>query len=261
MIKSSLAPSVERLRRRADVVVMTALELEYEAVRVHLVGVRARRHLEGTMFETGRICGSTCSVAIVRVGPGNTATALIAERAIAMFRPKVLLFVGIAGALRDDVRLGDVVVATKVYAFQGGKAERGGFFARPQMWETHHGLEQLAGYLAREGRWTHLMADRRRRPAVHLKPIASGEVVVNSRSGPIAEHLRLHFSDAVAVDMESVGVACTGHLNGSMPVLSVRGISDLADGNKHLADGAGWQVVAAAHAAAFALTLAVAVAR
>jgi adenosylhomocysteine nucleosidase len=156
---------------------------------------------------------------------------------------------------------GDVVVATKVYAFQSGKSDGNGFLARPQMWEAHHGLEQLAGYLAREGRWMDLVADRGRRPAVHLKPIASGEVVINSRIGPLAEHLRLHFGDAVAVDMESVGVACTGHLNRSMPVLSVRGISDLADGNKDRADRAGWQGVAAAHAAAFALALAVEVAQ
>jgi nucleoside phosphorylase len=235
---------------------MTALDLEYAAVRAHLVGVRARRHEEGTIFETGRVGGSACSVAIVRVGPGNTATALIAERAIAMFRPKALLFVGVAGALRDDVRLGDVVVATRVYAFQGGKAEGSRFLARPQMWEAPHGLEQLAGYLAREVGWTRRVGDRRHRPAVHLKPIASGEVVVNSRTGWVADHLRLHFGDAVAVDMESVGLACTGHLNNSMPVLSVRGISDLADGDKREADRAGWQLAAAANAAAFAVTLA-----
>lgn len=261
MIKSSLAPPVDRLRRRVDIVVMTALDLEYAAVRAHLVGVRTRQHVGGTLFETGRVGGSTCSIAVVRGGTGNTATALIAERAIAMFRPRALLFVGVAGALRDDLRLGDVVVATKIYAFQGGKSEGNGFFARPQMWEANHGLEQLAGYLAREGRWTRLMADNRHRPAVHLKPIASGEVVVNTRIGPVADHLRLHFCDAVAVDMESVGVACTGHLNGSMPVLSIRGISDHADGNKDLVDRAGWQVIAASHAAAFALTLAVRVAQ
>jgi adenosylhomocysteine nucleosidase len=260
MIKSSFAPPVDRLRRRTDVVVMTALDLEYAAVRVHLVGVRSRQHVEGTLFETGRICGSACSVALVRVGPGNTATALIAERAIAMFRPKVLLFVGVAGALRDEIQLGDVVVATKIYAFQGGKAEGNRFLPRPQMWEADHGLEQVAGYVAREGAWTQLVSDCRQRPVVHLKPIASGEVVVNSRIGPIAEHLRFHFGDAVAVDMESLGVACTGHLNRSMPVLSIRGISDLADGDKHRADRAGWQVIAASHAAAFALTLATTVA-
>ncbi len=64
---------------------------------------------------------------------------------------------------------------------------------------------------------------------------------------------------AVAVDMESVGVACAGHLNGSFPVLSIRGISDLADGAKAATDRAGWQNVAAGNAAAFAVALVTAI--
>jgi hypothetical protein len=42
----------------------------------------------------------------------------------------------------------------------------------------------------------------------------------------------------------------------SLPVLTVRGISDKADGFKHTTDGEGWQPIAAARAAAFARALA-----
>jgi len=244
------------LRPRFEVVILTALDHEFKAVRTHLRGPQTLRHPEGTLFETGRAGGSGRSIAVARTGQGNTPTALIAERAIVMFRPRALLFVGVAGGLRSDVALGDVVVATKVYAFHGGKTESGQFLPRPQVWEAPHGLEQLAGYLAGIGEWTRRLTCEHHEPRVHLKPIAGGEVVVNCRSGETAEHLRRHFNDAVAVDMESVGVACAGHLNASLPVLSIRGISDLADGSKEVTDRAGWQVDAAAHAAAFALDLA-----
>jgi adenosylhomocysteine nucleosidase len=246
------------LRPRNEVVILTALDLEFRAVRSHLSGPQTWRHPEGTLFETGRMNRTGRSIAVARTGQGNTPTALIAERAIGMFRPRALLFVGVAGGLRADVGLGDVVVATKVYAFHGGKTESGQFLPRPQVWEAPHGLEQLAGYLAGRGEWTSRLTCEHREPRVHLKPIAGGDVVVNCRTSEIAEQLRRYFDDAVAVDMESVGAACAGHLNASLPVLSIRGISDHADGSKEVSDRAGWQVEAASHAAAFALALAAA---
>ena len=51
-------------------------------------------------------------------------------------------------------------------------------------------------------------------------------------------------------------MAQAGHLNNSLPVIVVRGISDRADGSKAATDGARWQPRAAGHAAAFATALA-----
>jgi adenosylhomocysteine nucleosidase len=42
-----------------------------------------------------------------------------------------------------------------------------------------------------------------------------------------------------------------------VPALIIRGISDRADGGKAALDGAGWQPRAAAHAAAFAVAMAI----
>lgn len=55
--------------------------------------------------------------------------------------------------------------------------------------------------------------------------------------------------------MEAAGVAQAAHLNDSLPVVVVRGISDRADGGKVAADGAGWQPRAVINAAAFAVAL------
>lgn len=90
---------------------------------------------------------------------------------------------------------------------------------------------------------------------MHFRPIAAGEVVLNSRTSPLAEQLRRTYNDAAAIEMESAGVFGAGHLNRSWPVLTIRGISDRADGAKHIADKAGLQTVAAANAAAFAFAL------
>jgi 8-oxo-dGTP diphosphatase len=238
------------------VVVLTALDLEYRAIRSKLSSPERRWHGGGTLFEVGRLSGTDRSLAIVRTGPGNTASALIAERAIAMFQPEALLFVGVAGALTDDIDLGDVVVATKIYAFHGGKDHDDGFLARPQTWNAPHELEQLAGYLAQTTWWWQPTATSTAIPTVHLKPVAAGEVLFDSLSGSVIELIRRHYNDAAAVDMESGGAALAGHLNHSLPVLSIRGVSDHANGAKRSADRSGWQTIAARNAAAFAATLA-----
>jgi nucleoside phosphorylase len=169
-----------------------------------------------------------------------------------MFHPRALLFVGVAGALSDGVQLGDVVVATRVYAVHGGREDDTGFHTRPRAWDAPHELEQLARVVSRSQWW----APTSTVPGVevHFKPIAAGEVVLNSRSSALADQLRWSYNDAAAIEMEGAGVAQAGHLSG-MPVLTIRGISYRADGTKHATDGAGWQTVAVANAAAFAVAL------
>jgi adenosylhomocysteine nucleosidase len=238
-----------------SVVILTALDLEYEAVSRHLTELEPVGE-EGTLFERGKLPGYG-AVTLALIGESNLSAAALAERARAAFSPRALLMVGIAGALKNDIGLGDIVVATKVYAYHGGKEEGSERLNRPRAWEADHALLQLAHYVGRGEAWTrYLVPDPARpRPAVHFKPIAAGEVVLNSRDSPLAAHLHRDFNDAAAIETESAGIAQTGGLSRSLPVLTVRGISDHADGAKRAADQGGWQPAAAANAAAFALAL------
>ncbi len=237
--------------------ILTALDVEYDAVRAQLSDLEEIHHPSGTLFEVGRPPVGRGSIALALTGQGNQAAAIITERAIATFAPEALLFVGIAGALHDDLEPGDVVVATKVYGYHGGKDEDSGFRARPQAWELSHRLDNLAHAVKRQQTWTTLIRSASpRQPQVHRRPVAAGEVVLNSRTTPLAEQLGRHYDDAAAIEMESAGVAKAGHFNDNLDVVTIRGISDRADGHKHAADRTGRQSIAAANAAAFALALA-----
>jgi len=200
--------------------------------------------------------GSRTRVVVAGLGAGNDAAAVITERAATLFRPGVILFVGVAGALRDDIDLGDVVVGTRIYAYQSGKAVDGGFAARPRSWQAPHRLEQHARFISRTGRWHGLLPERSHTPAVHFAPIAAGDVVVADAKSSQLTLLRTCYADAAAIEMEGAGLAHAAHLHDGLPALVVRGISDRADNLKHTCDAAGGQHVAAANAAAFALTLA-----
>ncbi|MGW7673773.1 5'-methylthioadenosine/S-adenosylhomocysteine nucleosidase family protein [Streptomyces sp. NPDC054775] len=238
------------------VVILTALNLEYQAVRRKLAGAQVLRHERGTLFEVGTVQGTSCRVALGLTNKGNHSAAVIAERAIQEFSPVAVLFVGVAGALWDTARLGDVVMATHVYAYHGGTSEDDGLKGRPRVWETAHGISQLGSHLARVNDWVDDTPGHARAPQVRFGAIAAGEVVQNSKISAEARWIRQHYNDALAIEMEAAGVAQAGHLNGA-PVAIIRGISDRADGTKNSAKDRNWQPRAAANAAAFATRLAV----
>jgi len=236
------------------VVVLTALNLEYEAVRERLTSPELYLHPRGTRFEIGSLPGGRGRVVLGLTGKGNQSSAVLTERAIQEFSPAALLFVGVAGALWGTP-LGDVVVATHVYAYHGGTSEDDGLKARPRAWESPHGISQTAAHLARIGTWARHTPEQQARPRVHFGPIAAGEIVQTSRVSREAEWIRQTFNDALAIEMEGAGIAQAGHLS-STPVAIVRGISDHADGAKATEADRTWQPIAAANAAAFALDLA-----
>ncbi|GAU69160.1 purine nucleoside phosphorylase I [Streptomyces sp. NBRC 110611] len=238
-------------------VVLTALQVEYEAVRRHLEDVREVELPQGTLLDVGRIPGLNWEVALAETGPTNTRAALITQPAIEHFDAEAVFFVGVAGALKDHIRLGDVVVASKVYGYHGGRESADGFSARPEAWEPAHVMDQLVRSARREGNdpWAFLSPDARPTPdpSVYFEPIASGDVLVGFGGSETARRIRRHYNDAAAVDMESQGVARAAAMHGTVRMLAIRGISDHADADKASADAGGSQETASRHAAAFAV--------
>lgn len=230
---------------------LTALGLEFTAAVGPLSGRAKVASTVGTIYETGHFEG--WAVAVAEVGQGNTTAAVEVERAISVFGPDCLMFLGIAGGLKD-VALGDVVAATKVYGYESGKQDRA-FLPRPSVGQVSHRLEQAARAVIRDGVWRQrfeLVAPAS--PAAHAGPIAAGEKVVASRRSGLYRFLRKHYSDALAVEMEGRGFLAGAFAHKECDAIVIRGISDLIEG-KTTADEKGWQQRAAAHAAAFAYDL------
>ncbi|MFE2612303.1 Ltp family lipoprotein [Micromonospora chalcea] len=235
-------------QRDVQVVVLTALPVEYDAVRRHLHDRRRSSHPLGIEFEVGNLPGTGGRVAIAELGQGNLDAALAVAHAIEMFRPSAILFVGIAGALHDDLQIGDVLTATRVYAYQSGTVSDRGFLTRPRSHDADRELEQRARVVARAYR------DRPDAPAVHFRPVAAGDVVLNSRTQPLSDQLENNYNDAGAIEMESAGMVRACHAC-RVPALVIRSISDRADGAKEIVDARGSQPLAAQNAADFAVAL------
>ncbi|CQR61687.1 5'-methylthioadenosine/S-adenosylhomocysteine nucleosidase [Streptomyces leeuwenhoekii] len=229
----------------ATAVVLTALPVEYDAVAAHLTDLEEDVHRNGTRVEIGRLGGTAWRVAVAELGEGALNTATLATQLVEWLRPEVLLFVGVAGGLKAELEIGDVVVGTKVYAFQGGKQTPEGFHARPEVWHGSHRLVQTARSALRE------LKDIRG----HRRPIAAGDVVLADDRSALAGFIRRTYNDAYAIEMEGSGAAHAALVNGSLDALVIRGISDHADPGKAAADASGSQELAAAQAARVAVAV------
>lgn len=244
------------------VMIVTALPLEADAVAEYLEAVREVEHpTTGSLYQVGRFAGPPAfDVAVVVTAPGNESAAMETERAIHQFRPAIALFVGVAGGVKDDVTVGDVVVADYVYDYSSAKEGEGFIHARVKTAKATYAAIQRARVVASSREWVAIAkrdspTSDSREPVALIKPIAAGPRLLASTEAPTALWIKEHANDALAVEMEGFGFHAALSAYPDIEALVVRGISDVVDGKSAQSDKA-WQPVAASRAAAFALTLA-----
>jgi nucleoside phosphorylase len=243
---------VRRERPRRRIAILTALDLELQAVLARLDQPKRDTSLQGTVYLVGTFQTEAViwEVATVAIGAGNPGAAAEAERVIAHFDPESVFFVGIAGGIKD-VALGDVVVPDQVFLHESGK-ESATFRANPVGFRPTQGLLSNAQATAALKQWqTRITEQPPTPPTAVIEPIVAGEQVVVSVESVAYERIRENYGRAVAVEMEGAGFLRGAWGNLGVGALVVRGISDLLD-NKDIADADGGQARAADHAAAFA---------
>lgn len=239
-------------------VIITALKEECQAVTAHLSNLKEGKDRYNNIYDCGYFEGAaqTWKVVVAEIGVGNITAAIKVSSAVNHFNPDVLLLVGVAGGLKDEISLGSVIASTKIYGYQAGKADES-FLVRPEIAYSDWGLEQRAKATARKDIWIRRIINPQfsadTPPEAHVKPIAAGDQVVSSTNSPTFKLLRDHYSDAVAVEMEGYGVLCAARETG-VPSIVIRGISDKVD-DKDKVDKIGWQKKAASHASAFAFEM------
>src|SRR5438552_4949903 len=241
------------------VVILTASPIEYAAVRVHLDDLREEIHPQWTIYERGTFTvGERCwEVGIVQISAGNAEAAIQAERAIAYFKPTLVLFVGIAVGFKD-VAPGDVVVATKVYDYESGQARGTSFLPRPDVGKSSYRLVERAKAEARKTDWWRRIPDHipgiTSAARVHVGPIAAGEKIISSTRSTVFKFIQTNFGDTLGVEMEGRGFLLAAHENEQVQALIVRGIANIIN-TMHTGDTQILQAIAAHRASAFAFEI------
>lgn len=240
---------------RRKVVILTAVSVEFRALHSRLSNSRLQIHPSTEVPYTVGEFGDW-QVALLEIGPRNSNAASETVQAITHFQPEIVMFVGVAGGLKD-VSIGDVVVATSVYGYHSGKATDEGFQPRPDVAHSSRELVGHARVLVSTDAWWQFIGgkgNKGTKPKAIVAPIAAGDEVVASNTSETAELVRKHYSDARALEMEGHGVLTAARLCSNTKAIIIRGISDLLSG-KSVSDQGGSQELASRHAAAMAVAL------
>ncbi|NNN37463.1 protein kinase [Streptomyces sp. S3(2020)] len=221
--------------RSPRIVILTAALSEYRAVRASLSQLRTAESASGAPYSVGSLAvrAGFWEVWAACIGQGNIGAALETSQAIQELKPELIAFVGTAGSLRDEVQLGDVVFATKVYGYESAKQTNDGLLGRPAIEMADRNTTQVAFRVAAEETW----ADRVSRPAgepaprAHIAPLAAGDKIHTGNRSELHRYLRSSFEDAHAVEMEGLGFLSGARFwPTDTKAVVVRGVSDrLAD--------------------------------
>lgn len=236
---------------------MTALELEREAVEKHLHNIEVIKHPStGTDYTKGDffIGQKKYDIIVGRTDQTNVNAALETERALELFDPEYVFFVGIAGGLKDVV-VGDIVIGSDVYGFERGKAEENNFKPRPKFGASTYELERMAGSYAKSEDWKKKSTilnnpEFSEEIKTYTGTIASGEKVDASNASDLHKFLKQNASHALAIEMEGLGFLEVCRTRPAVKTLLLRGISDLVE-NKGEMDSKGSQPYASQNVSEF----------
>jgi adenosylhomocysteine nucleosidase len=198
--------------------IVSAMHEELSAVLDSMEQVE-REQIAGREFCIGHLHGHEVVVVLARIGKvaGATTAAVLAER----YRPKALVFTGVAGGIAPGVKRGDVVVASE---FLQHDMDASPLFPRHEV--PLYGRSRFAA----DAEWSERLAAAAvkalPRTPLHRGLLISGDRFVSS----VAESKALQqaLPDALAVEMEGAAFAQVCHDYG-LPYAAVRTISDRAD--------------------------------
>jgi adenosylhomocysteine nucleosidase len=171
--------------------------------------------------------------ALQALAQGQLSAGVTVERLRKYFRPRVVLVVGIAGGVGDDVCVGDVVIGDEVIYYDARRETDEGPRRRGQ---THkmspYILHRVHDYFVRYGDSIEVGPGSTVR--VFRGPIGSGDAVITSPASEIVDWLRRFNEKVLAIDTEASGIGEAIHesVGGDRSFdgwLTIRGITDKAN--------------------------------
>jgi 5'-methylthioadenosine/S-adenosylhomocysteine nucleosidase len=129
IVHAGEAPATPTYYKPSDtIVILGAVPQEIVLFREAL-GNPARKRLWGIPYYSGKIAGKDVVVAIT--GIGKTFTAMTTTLFISEFKPKLVLMSGTGARINQQLRTGDVIVATVTYEHDYGSLTRNDMVYRP----------------------------------------------------------------------------------------------------------------------------------
>jgi adenosylhomocysteine nucleosidase len=249
-------PAERAATERLDLGIITVLVPEARAVTALLTKTGSHRKVttpKGRTFHLGEIQAgdgrALRAVATRTLTPKAVSATVAYDDLVRTYRPRLMIVLGIAGSIHEDVDLGDVVIANQVIFYddhkdtEGGPVRRGGTDPCPapvrrrlaDFFETYGATPTFNG---QDGAFK-----------IHDGPVGTGSAVIGHELSEIRTWLKSFNDKTMAVETEASGVATPFYEraaeDGIVGYAVIRGISDRADKDKDDR----WHAVASINAA------------
>ena len=198
--------------------IIGAMEVEVENLKAMMTDVRIQRKAS-MEFNRGRLNGK--EVVVVRSGIGKVNAGICTQILVDDFQVSCVINTGIAGSLRNEINIGDIVVSTDalqhdvdatIFGYPLGEIPQLGTLS----FKADDELGELAEQVCRE-----VNPDIQ----VYRGRVVSGDQFISSKE--VKQHLIDEFGGS-CTEMEGAAIAQATHLNG-IPYVVIRAISDKAD--------------------------------
>lgn len=211
-------------RQQIDLLIFSAIEEEDRELRKRCKRICWENN---PFYKASYFKGSYNGLTVVlhRTGQGNPRSAAEVANALAFYRPKLAIFVGIAGGVKK-VAFSDIIIPNRVDYVESGKDGPQGHQHRAQSETTDL---QMQNWIRQYKDEVHdQIPSFLKKFQIHEQPIASGEEVATASNGEVLRRIRQHMESTVAYEMEGFGFVMAVH-KGEINYLIVRGISDLIE--------------------------------
>lgn len=158
---------------------------------------------------------------IVKCGVGKVNAAMCTQLLIDLFKPDYIINIGVAGAVSDEVNIGDIIISTNLMEHDFDCTAFGyekGIIPRLDTSDFKADNNLLNYAISSKKNFKNLN--------VYEGVIVSGDIFVNSKQ--LKEELKIRYN-AMCVEMEGASIAHVCTLN-EIPFLVIRSMSDKADG-------------------------------
>lgn len=200
--------------------IIGAMQVEIDALRAE-AEIESEETVSGVLYTKGRLCGKPVVLAVS--GVGKVSAAICAEVMILKYGVKCVINSGVAGSDRDNIKVLDVVVASRVCQHDMDTTAVGdplGFIS---------GIDLI--YIDADERVSSLLAEAAEGLGknVFRGTIASGDIFVDNEEKK--QQLVRDF-DAYCNEMEGAAIGMACYLN-KVPFAILRTISDGGDGMEY----------------------------
>lgn len=241
-LEARLNEDIHRVMTKVGII--TILEEEAAAVIKALSMNEMKLNVNERLYFSAQIQAEEKTHTVVMTqafAQGNEAVAGAYNDMVYRFDPEIIILVGIAGGLSDDVDFGSVVLSHEIISYELRKDTPEGIQRRGRVNATPVNVlpfyQRLLRKIAKEP--LHSYNSPKKPIHVIIGDIASGNAVIANELSEIRKWINAFNDKVVACEMEAYGVSSAfyeGQLtpNRTATYCVIRGISDMADPNKNM---------------------------